>query len=327
MRLDRRQWMARGLAGAAALAAAGGVGARPHPGAPSLEGAWTLGSYTDFQRPKELHTLVLTPAEAEAYEAPRRALRGMIREKDDELGQTESEFNERGAALGRVNGQIRSSWIAEPADGNIPYTAEARVRLGLDRPKPPERWDNPEDLNGPTRCLTNQAAGAPMLGAPDANLFQIVQTPGAVAILTEKYHEVRVVSLDANLKPAAAAGAWIGDSVGHWEGPTLVVETAGFHAGDITRGGGLHLSEHSRVTERFTRAGPDALFYQFAVEDPTLFTQVWRGEMTLDKAKGRIFEFACHEGNYSLPGILAGSRRLDREGKAAAPETQAKSVP
>ena len=96
-----------------------------------------------------------------------------------------------------------------------------------------------------------------------------------------------------------------------------MVETAGFHPGDTARGGGLRLSEHSRVTERFTRAGPDTLFYQFTVEDPTLFTQVWRGEMMLDKAQGRIFEFACHEGNYSLPGILAGSRREERDAKAA----------
>ena len=287
-----------------------------------LEGVWTLGTYTDFQRPKDLKALVLTPAEAEAYEAPRQALHGMVRETDGGVGQSESEFNERGQALARVAGQIRSSWIVDPANGQIPYTTEARARLGLGQDKPSDPKDNPEELNSLTRCLTNQAAGAPMFGAPDTNLFQIVQTPGHVAILTEKYHEVRVVRLAAGARPSLLTGAWIGDSVGRWEGKTLVVETTGFRAGDTVRGGGLHLSEHSRVVERFSRSGPDTLLYQYTVEDPSLFTQAWRGEMSLDRARGRIFEFACHEGNYSLPGILAGARH--EEAMAAGPAAGAR---
>ena len=300
--------MRRVVALAVLMLVAGSHAIAAPPQAGDLEGVWTLGTYTDFQRPKELKALVLTPAEAEAYEAPRRALGGMLRDKEEGLGQSESEFNERGHALARVNGQIRSSWIVEPADGRIPYTAETKARLGLDKGMPTERKDNPEDLQGLTRCLTNQAAGAPMLGAPDTNLFQILQTPGHVAILTEKYHEVRIVRLDVRKRPDRRMGSWIGHSVGRWDGAVLVVETEGFRAGDTLRGAGLFLSEHSRVVERFTRLGSDALLYQFTVEDPTLFTQAWRGEMVLDRAKGRIFEFACHEGNYSLPNILAGAR-------------------
>lgn len=285
-----------------------------------IDGVWTLGTYTDFQRPKELHTLVLTPAEAEAYEAPRRALGGMLREGDEELGQSESEFNERGRALARVNGQIRSSWIVEPADGRIPYTAAARARLGLDKAGPPRRIENPEALDGRTRCLTNQAAGAPMQVAPDANLFEILTTPDHVAILTEKYHEVRIVGLGAREPADPRLGSWIGHSVGRWEGRTLVVETEGFRAGDTGRGSGLYLSQGSRVVERFTRQGPERLFYQFTVEDPAIYTQSWRGEMVLEKAKGRIFEFACHEGNYGLANILAGARQEEAAAQATTPK-------
>jgi hypothetical protein len=314
----------RALLGLMAAGWAGVAGAKPKLAAVApgdLEGTWTLGSYTEFQRPKELHALVLTPAEAEAYEAPRRALHGTVETKDDKVGQPESEFIERGVGLARVHGQIRSSWIVDPADGKVPYTAAAKARLGVDKEPPaPDNFDNPENLNGATRCLSNGAAGAPMVGALDANLFQIVQTRDHVAILTEKYHETRIVRLgpggDGGLRPDAGAGAWIGDSVGHWEGATLVVETAGFRPGDTRRGGGLVLSQHSTVVERFTREGPDTLLYQFTVTDPTLLTQAWSAEITLDKAPGRIFEFACHEGNYAMTDILAGARHGEHEAAA-----------
>ena len=310
--------MRRMLALAALMLMSGSDATAAPPWARSLDGVWTLGTYTDFQRPKELKALVLTPAEAEAYEAPRRALGGMLRDKEEGLGQSESEFNERGHALARVSGQIRSSWIVDPADGRVPYTAAAKARLGIDKEKPVERRDNPEDLSGPTRCLTNQAAGAPMLGAPDTNLFEILVTRDHVAIQTEKYHEVRIVRLGARERPDRRMGSWIGHSAGRWEGNVLVVETEGFRAGDTWRGAGLFLSEQSRVVERFTRLSPNTLLYQFTVEDPVLYTQAWRGEMVLDKAKGRIFEFACHEGNYGLTNILTGARYEEATAKAQA---------
>ena len=308
--------MRRTLALVAVMLAAGSGALAAPRSAQAIDGVWTLGSYTDFQRPKELKALVLTPAEAEAYEAPRRALGGMLRDKEEGLGQSESEFNERGHALARVNGQIRSSWIVEPADGRIPYTAAARKRLGLDAEKRPERRDNPEELDGLTRCLTNQAAGAPMVGAPDTNLFEIIATPDHVAIQTEKYQEVRIVRLGVRDRPDRRLRSWIGHSVGRWEGATLVVETEGFRAGDTMRGAGLFLSESSRVVERFTRQGRDKLLYQFTVEDPDMYTQAWRGETVLDRAKGRIFEFACHEGNYGLANILGGARHEEATAKA-----------
>lgn len=308
--IDRRQVLA--AAGAAALPVGARAASRGTVPGRDLQGTWTLASYTTFERPKTLKALNLTPAEAEAFEAPLRALRGQARGEDDAVDQTDSEYPERGAGLGRVNGQIRSSWIVDPADGHVPFTKAARARLALDR-KGAEAHANPEDENGPTRCVANSAAGAPMIGGPDANLFQVVQTRDAVAIVTEKYHEVRIVRLGAAAAGPPQPPSWLGDSVGRWDGATLVVETAGLRPGEVIRGTHLYRSPTTRVVERFTRLAPDALAYAFTVEDPALYTQAWRGEMVLRPANGPMFEFACHEGNYSLPGILAGARREERE--------------
>ena len=312
--IDRRRLLAAAsiLAGdglATAGRAAGAPVGRPGVGR-DLQGVWTLGSYTNLERPKELKALVLTPAEAEAYEAPRRALHGVPASKPGELGQQESEFNERGDGLARVRGEIRSSWIIDPPDGHIPYTAEAKARLGIYKPEAGRPIDNPEDLNGTTRCMGNTAAGAPMIGAPDTNLLQIVQTPTVIAILTEKYHDVRLVRMGV---PAAPVRSWLGESVGRWEGDTLVIETAGFRPGFTSRV--FWVSGDTRVVERLRRIDSGDLFYEFTVEDPSLFTRPWRGEMTLRPAKGAIFEYACHEGNYSLPSILRAARMADKTAK------------
>jgi hypothetical protein len=322
--IDRRRMLA------AATAWAGGAGAAwagPHRPAPKafskrdLEGTWTLATYTDIERPKEVSALVMTEAQARAYEAPRRKYRGMLPSKPGEVGQVESEFTDRGQGLARVNGEIRSSWIVDPPDGKIPYRAAMVARYGLDKIPLPERLDNPEERPGNERCLSNFATGAPMLGAADANLFQVVQTKDCVAIHTEKYHDVRIVRLAGAGTEGAAPPlppSWLGDSVGRWEGDTLVVETTGLRPGVTSRGARIYVSGETRVVERFTRTGADELFYEFTVEDPSLFTRPWRGEMTVQREKGRIYEYACHEGNYSMPGILAGAR-LEEKAAAAAP--------
>jgi hypothetical protein len=190
--------------------------------------------------------------------------------------------------------------------------AIARLRVAMTYGD--EHLEDPEDLNGPERCLATVAAGAPMTGAPDANLFQVVQTKDHVVILSEKYHDARIVRLADRSRPRPLPPSWLGDSVGRWEGATLVVETEGGHRGATNRGFHLVTSETTRVTERFTRSGPGEIFYEFAVEDPVLYTRPWKGEMVLHRETGRLFEYACHEGNYSLPGILAGARRGERDG-------------
>jgi hypothetical protein len=309
--IDRRALLG-GLAALAAMGRAQAAGRRPGR---DLEGVWTSATYTDLQRPKELPRLVLTPAEAEAFEAPRRALNGLLPSSDD-VGQAENEFVDRGQGLARVKGEIRSSWIVDPPDGRIPWSAWALARR-LDVMPPVQGLDNPEERTGPERCLASVNGGVPMVGAPDANLFQIVQPPGAVVIVSEKYHDARIIRFDDGRPRRPAPRSWLGESVGRWEGDTLVVDTAGFREGVTSRGSLMFGTGETRVRERFTRLGPRELFYEFTMTDPVLFTRPWRAEMSFPAVKQQVFEYACHEGNYSLPGILAGARREEREAQAA----------
>ena len=307
--IDRR----RMLAAAAAALTAGAAAARPSRPL-GLDGVWTMASYTDLERPKGVTNLVLTDAEAKALEAPRRALNGVL-PNPDPVGQGENEFTDRGTGFARVKGQLRSSWIVEPADGRIPWRPEVYARLHLERPPLYTPTDNPEEMNGPNRCTASYAAGAPMAVGPDTNLLQIVTTPDAVAILSEKYHDARIVRLwrPGEPRPQPLPPSLLGDGVGHWDGATLVVETTGFRPGETDRNQHLFFSGTSGVTERFTRLGAGELLYEFTVTDPALYTRPWRAEMVFKTAAGRIFEYACHEGNRSLPGILAGARREERE--------------
>jgi hypothetical protein len=316
--IDRRAMLAATAAAfAAAAALAGPAEAGP---AGDLTGTWTNAWYTKLQRPKAFKGLVATPAEALAYETPRRAHAGELISPKDELGQNESEFPDNGPGLARVRGEIRSSWIVEPANGRIPWTAEARKRLHLDDDNAPDLYDNVEDRDTDERCLTADGDGAPLINSHDANLMQIVQTGDAVVIVSEKNHQTRIVHVGG--PPTADPGGQFGTSQGHWEGATLVVETQGLPPGLTKISDELSLSEHAQVTERFTRTGPREITYLFTVSDPTLFTQAWRGEMVFRAAEGRLFEYACHEGNYSLPSILTAAR-MGRQGKPASAQTAA----
>ncbi len=310
------------LVAAAAFAGAGGAAwarprARPAP-AHDLTGTWTNAWYTKLERPKAFKALAATAAEAEAYEAPRRAHHGELISPKDLLGQNESEFPDNGPGLAHIRGEIRSSWIVDPPDGKIPWTAEARERLYIGK-ELPENYDNVEARETDERCLTTPGAVAPLLNSHDANLIQLVQTPGWLAIIGEKNHEVRLVRLGVADPGAEARAAgirsWMGVSIGRWEGATLVVETTGLRAGVTKITDKVYLSDRSRVVERFTRTGPAEITYLFEVEDSALFTRPWRGEMVFRPAEGPIYEYACHEGNYSLPSILAAARQ---EEKAAA---------
>jgi hypothetical protein len=317
--IGRRSVLAAGFSVFAAGAAAR---AKEHSGEHSarsfdprdLDGIWNLGSYTEVERPKGIEHLVMTPAEAEAYDAPRRAGRGeLASEPGDDVGQNQSEWNDRGTGLARVKGQIRSSAIVDPPDGKLPYrpAAAAVAKNGA--------LDDPETMGGTTRCMVSVAALPPMLGAPDANLVQFLRAGDDFVILAEKYHDARIVRLGTTLRAGADPPGYLGSSVGRWEGETLVVETAGFHPGVIHRGQRLLVSGATRVTERLTRVGPDEIYYAFTVEDPDLYTRPWRGETTLRRSRDRIFEYACHEGNYSLPGMMAGARREEAVAAKAPP--------
>jgi hypothetical protein len=187
--------------------------------------------------------------------------------------------------------------------------------LGEDREA---RFDNPEERTPGDRCLLQAHAGPPLRNAADLNLFLIVQTTDSVVIVSEGAQTPRIVRIGGDHDPAAIRRL-MGDSVGHWEGRTLVVETINFHPAQYRAG--AKPGGETRVVERFTRTGPQELHYAFTVENPTLYTQRWRGEMVFRPAEGRFFEYACHEGNYAMENILRGGRVADaaaKEPKSAA---------
>jgi len=312
------------LALAVSLAASAGSAAdKPYRaprtafGAPQLEGVWTNGTYTQLERPKEFKALAASPAEAKAFEARLATTGGVnIPREADTLGQADSEFPETGPGMTRIRGEIRTSHIVEPADGKIPWTEAARKRLHIDE-HGWQSYDNPEQRSQNERCLAAASTGAPILSSEDANVLQILQTREHVVVLTEKYHDARIIRLPGAPAPQGPA-SWLGDSVGHWEGDTLVATTGNLRAGVTEHGDDLALSAETRVDERFTRIAPGQILYEFTVTDPSLFSRPWRGEMLFTTSPGRWFEYACHEGNYSIVSILQAAR-LGRQ-----PESKAK---
>jgi len=236
----------------------------------------------------------------------------------------------QGTVFTVVDGQIRTSIVVDPTDGHVPpYNAAARKRLAAARAtptsdarenqdtgstEPPGAFDNPEQRPLGERCLLGfgSTSGPPAL--PDYfynDLHQIVQTPNSIMILTEMVHDARIIRMNAQHLPKNIR-RWMGDSVGHWEGDTLVVDTTNFN--DKTRFRGS--TENLRVIERFTRIDDKTLLYRFTVEDPDTWDRAWTGEYTWPSTSKPIYEYACHEGNYAMADILRGARR--QEAAAAA---------
>ena len=287
----------------------------PAPAAPTrdLSGLWTNASYTHLQRPKAFKGLIATPAEAEAYESPRRRLHGELSDPErDVLGQNESEFPDNGPGLARIKGEIRTSWITDPPDGRIPWSDDGKKRV--DAYAGPDLYENVEQRDTDERCLTSSSATAPLINTHDANVMQFVQTPDAVVIVGEKIHQARIIRLGDPASPPdpreAGIPSWNGVSVGRWEGATLMAVTTRLRPGLTRLDDDVFLSERSRVVERFTRTGPSEIAYAFEVTDDSLFTRTWRGEATFRPATA-IYEYACHEGNYALPSILSAARQAD----------------
>ena len=299
------------LAVASAASAGGYRAPRAADGHPDLGGLWSSISLTELERPNWAPMLILSDAEALAFEQRRQREFASV---EDGVGGRDSEIGfwpETGASLARIDGKARSSWIVEPTSGRLPYSAEGLAVLKA-MPAVVADSANPETRNASERCLLSGFAGSgpPMLNAPYASLYQIVQTKDAVAIHLELVHDVRIVRLGGQAHLPANVRPWLGDSIGRWEGETLVVETTNFNRGDAFKIPiGLYISPHAKVTERFTRASATQLRYDFTVEDPQAYSKTWRAEMVLSATKGPIYEYACHEGNYALPGILAGARR------------------
>lgn len=292
-------------------------------GKPDLQGVWTNSSITTLERANPSLPLVLDAAQVKRMEEQRlqQEVVQNNRTNPDEgapaaggnIGGYNAFWLDRGMKVGVVNGQARSSWITAPADGKMPVSAEGKKRIAAILAKRSE--DGPEGMNPADRCLIGSrgSGGPPMLNNIYNNTYQIVQTPDAVMIDVEMMHDARIIRIGEEQKPEALK-QWLGDSVGHWDGDTLVVVTRNWNRwhGDYEP---IFLSEQATVTERFTRTGPEEITYQFEVNDPGFYTQPWTGEMVFTPSNGPVYEYACHEGNYALQHILQGARILDAQAK------------
>ncbi len=279
-------------------------------GDPDLQGMWNNSTTTPLERPATLSgKQLLTPQEAaERDEVAERTADDAPRSGDP--GTYNGFWFDRGKSL------TRTSLIIDPADGRLPpYTADAQKRLAARadsrRKQGPDPADGPEDRNLAERCITR---GAPKLPGGYNNNFQIVQTPQYVAILQEMIHEVRIIPLDARPHIDSRIPQWMGDSRGHWEGTTLVVDTTNFderivdNSFNCCRGAGAHL----HVIERFTPVDRDTIDFQYTVDDPATWTKRWTASVPMTRTDDPIYEYACHEGNYGLAGILKGARFLEK---------------
>jgi hypothetical protein len=324
---------------AAALAFAATAQARDyHPprtayGQPDLQGIWTNSSVTMLQRPPMMKNLIATPAEAKMMEQGFLGFVGdLIKPTADPNAPAppvvkeapQADLLEMDLHLATVDGQKRTSWIVDPPDGRIPFTDAGKA---ANKALAKDAYDGPEGRPLEERCLVaiGSPEGPPMMNTGFNANYQIVQTRDHVAIEIEMNHDVRIVRLSDRKHVPDAVRPWMGDSVGWWERDTLVVETTNFNPSTrvASLGGGFTYSPRGKLIERFTRTAPDRLMYEFTVEDPAYFKQPWRAQMPMRAAKGPIYEYACHEGNYSLPNALMGARAQER-GAASAKTAEAK---
>ena len=292
-------------------------------GHPDFQGTWTNASLTTLERSGQYSTLAVPEAQAAEIERQRYAANQRAQSRTDQSSGAPSDRNtaagynrfwtDPGASLGKVKGTYRSSWIVDPPDGRIPFSAEGRklaqageARLG---------YSDPEARPLPDRCMASIGRnGPPMMNGLYNNHYQIAQSPTHVAIHAEMMSNVRIIPLTDRHGPPAIRPLF-GDAIGRWDGDTLVIETTNFHPYHARQDHPAYLSETAKVTERFTRVAENELLYEFTVEDPTYYSQPWKGEMTWTLDAERSYEFACHEGNYSMPGILQGARVLEAQGR------------
>ncbi|MDP3518886.1 MAG: hypothetical protein Q8S94_17155 [Pseudohongiella sp.] len=295
-------------------------------GQPDLQGVWSNKTLTPLTRDRALgDARQLTTEQVAAKEGaqaafveaeyapsdPNREAGAGAQGGND--GNTEDGYNEfwkeEGDRIQMINGEYRSSIIIEPANGQIPFIPDRSLRRRL--PEGLSANDGPEGRPLAERCLLSfgNHSGPPMLPVMYNNNYQIVQNDDYVMIMAEMNHDARIIKLNDEVD--LHMQKWMGDSVGRWEGDTLVVTTAGFHPQQLVFGASQNLT----ITERFTRTAESEILYAFTVDDPTVYTEAWTGELMFNArpADEKIFEYACHEGNYALPGVLAGARMLELE--------------
>jgi len=304
-------------AGLAAQKSSKWVTPRTADGQPDLQGTWANDNATPLERPLEFKgRALLTDEELATLKV--RASRLFNGEGDaafgDQLYQTlltnPEKFTSTDGRTGDYNQfwlpervfDHRTSLVTDPPDGRIPaLTPAAQKALADQAASRRELAEGPEDRSLSERCIT---FGVPRVTAAYMSYYQIVQSKDSVALVMETIHDTRIIPLDGRPHAGAPIRNWLGDSRGHWEGDTLVVDTTNFSSKANFRGARQNL----HLVERFTRTSADVLEYQFTVEDPTVWVKPWAAMIPLQRSKAKLFEYACHEGNLGLAGILSGAR-------------------
>ena len=304
---------------------------RTWDGSPDLQGVWRNATVTPLERSASLgEKRAYTREEAEALE---RAAQQEVEEDNlpmdpnrppppaedlPPVGNYDLFWTDRGMFIPTINGEFRTSIIIDPPNGRFPaYKPEFLAARAEARANGPDPFDGPEGRGVGERCLLSfgSHSGPPMLPVMYNSHYEIFQSPGYVVILAEMVHDARIIPITDERSPhSEAMDKWMGDSIGRWEGDTLVVETKNFNPWQNFRGA----SENMTVIETFRRENDDKIIYSFTVEDPTVFESSFTGELALTSFDEPIYEYACHEGNYALAGTLAGARLAEEEARKAA---------
>ena len=297
-------------------------------GQPDLQGVWTIASLTSMTRSRQHSDLVIPEELALRTAEGREAANERALQPTDPnapapsaggggVGGYNSFWMDPGSSYAKINGEYRSSWIVEPADGQLPYTAKGLQVFNEQAALYRNHVDNPEGRPMAERCIIGYGStgGPPMNNVLYNNNYQFIQNDDHVVIVVEMNHDARIIRLNDDHRPDSIR-PWLGDSVGYWDGDTLVVKTKNINHGERLRlnfNQSFYLSENVEIEERFTRAADDYILYEYTVTDPEIYSKPWRAQVRLSAVDGHIFEYACHEGNYALPGILAGARLEEQE--------------
>ena len=284
-------------------------------GKPDLQGIWTNVTVTPMERPPNLKDKAFfTPQEAAAFEKEVVERNNADRRDGPPEADVGRAYNDAWYDRGtKVVKTLRTSLVVDPADGRVPPIlpqAQNRQQERLAQNKG-RQFDGPENRSLAERCLIWPTLGPPMLPSFYNNNYQIVQGPGYVAIMSEMIHDVRIIPTDGRAHVPSNVRLWAGDSIGRWDGNTLVVDTTNFSNRTAWRGS----SENLHLIERFTRTDSDTLLYEVTVEDPATWAKPWKIEVPMRKTDGPIYEYACHEGNYAMDGMLAGARAEEKRSK------------
>ncbi len=324
-----------------------GIAAAQDDARPDLNGVWTNASLTGLSRPNGVEQLIVTP-EVAAQIAAGTPIAGLAPGDFDENTPVNEEtgappagsfdfglrgynsfWTDPGSSLALVKGEFRTSYITIPENGKVPRLENPKVRFqdrGFGRRYLTGNGDNsgPEALPLAERCLLGfgNTAGPGMMGTLYNSSYQFVQTDDYFMINVEMVHDARIIPTYSSAEEARAnrrpdvLKPWLGDSVGWYEGDTLIVETVNINPQQMEQSS-VPITEDGRIIERFSRYADNEVFYSFTVEDPNLYSQAWTAELSFYTLEGNLYEYACHEGNYAMPGILAGARLQEAQEAAA----------